>query len=109
MKRHIRDDKGRLIQLDKKWRNLRTRQQEWIAEELRARYLKAYDETGMEPSRQVCDEILLKVTNMIDKRGIWIPDSEVIRYFHKKKGHWLKKHLRRREETLSALFGEGPR
>ena len=106
MNRHIRDDGGRLIQLDKKWKDLRIRQQEWIAEELRTRYLKAYDEAGSEPSRQVCDDILFQVTEMIEARGIWIPDGEVVRYFHKKKGRWLKKHLQRREEALSVLFSK---
>ena len=99
MKRHIRDDRGRLIQLDKKWKSLRVGQREWIAEELRTRYLKACDEVGGEPSKQVCDEILFKVTEMIDRRGIWIPDGEVIRYFCKKKRHWLKKYLERKEES----------
>ena len=38
MKRHVRDNKGRLLQLDKKWKNLRVGQKEWISNELRTCY-----------------------------------------------------------------------
>ena len=101
MKRHVRDSKGRLLQLDKKWKNLRAGQKEWISNELRIRYLEACEDVGGVPSKRACDEILFKVTEMIEQRGIWIPDDEVIRYFNKKKGSWLKKYFKQKEGVFS--------
>ena len=101
MKRHVRDNKGRLLQLDKKWKNLRVGQKEWISNELRIRYLEACEDAGGVPSKRACGEILFKVIEMIEQRGIWIPDDEVIRYFNKKKGSWLKKYLKQKEDTFS--------
>lgn len=100
MKRHIRDSKGRLLQVDKGWKNLKTKQQDWIADELRTRYLKAYESAGGEPSKQTCDEIVWKVCDIIEKRGVWLPGREVFAYFSKKKRHWLKKYLQRKEAEL---------
>ena len=102
MKRHFRDNQGRLLQVDKTWKNLRTKQQELIAHELRTRYLTAYDETGKLPSKKECEAIVYEVLDLIEARNIWIPAREVFAYMNKHKTRWLNKHLKRRAE-----LGEG--
>lgn len=105
VKRHFRDGQGRLLQSDKGWRDLKLKQREWISDELRTRYLAAYDATGKAPSKKECDAIVREVIGLIEARNIWIPSREVFAYFSGRKGRWLGRHLRRLEAAACAEGG----
>lgn len=97
MKRHFRDSQGRLLQSDKGWKDLKLKQREWISDELRTRYLAAYDEVGRAPSKQECDAIVCEVIGLIEARNIWVPSREVFAYFSGRKRRWLGRHVKRLE------------
>lgn len=100
MKRHFRDGQGRLLQSDKGWRDLKLKQREWISDELRTRYLAAYDAAGRAPSKQECDAVVREVIGLIEARNIWIPSREVFAYFNGKKRRWLGRHVKRLEAAV---------
>lgn len=78
---------GRLLQINKTWKNLRASQKEFISNALRECYIDALKEQR-KPSNDTCEQILNQVFELIEERDIWIPRKEVLTYFNGKKERW---------------------
>jgi hypothetical protein len=75
MKNHEWQD-GRLIQTNKQWSHLKMRQREWIQgiiKEEHADYMREHDRL---PTKGGKRDIVNRVYERIDERGIWIPYGE---------------------------------
>ena len=81
---------GKLLQRNKTWSDLNQNQREWIVASLRKGYMTALK--GNQLNKQKEQEIVVKVLDEIEERDIWIPISEVRRYFNSKKGQWKRKY-----------------
>lgn len=103
MSKHFRDCRGRLLQANKTWKNLRPKQQEYLRDQLREGYLAAWKATGKEPSPEACRKIL----DSLDCRGIWIPEPEIEAYLAKKKKDWRKQHLKGQQQSNQAEHAQG--
>lgn len=75
-KNHIMVD-GKLLQMDKKFFDLKERQKIKIAEWLYEAYRKSYAESGRLPDKRADEEILSYVFDKIVEAQIWLPDGEV--------------------------------
>lgn len=89
MKRHMKME-GKLLQRNKAWSDLKQTQKEWIAASLKKNYLTALKENQLNKQKE--QEIIIRVLDEIEERDIWIPISEVRRYFNSKKRQWKRKY-----------------
>jgi len=83
-KNHILSD-GRLLQTNKKFSNLKEKQKILIAEWFREAYKYFYETHNKFPSDKMEKEsVISEVYEKIQSRDIWIPYSEIRKYFHGK-------------------------
>ena len=82
---------GQLIQTNKRFADLKQKQKECINNQLKEKYIANYKETGKKPTKQMKEKILIEVYEKIEGKGIWIPFSEVDKYFSSKINSYLKK------------------
>ena len=82
---------GQLFQTNKRFADLKQKQKEWINNQLKEKYIANYKETGKKPTKQMKEKILIEVYEKIEGKGIWIPFSEVDKYFSSKINSYLKK------------------
>lgn len=76
MKNHIKVD-GKLLQTNKKWSHLKSRQKEWIhgvAKEEYAAYVEKFGRLPIKSGKQI---VVSKVDERICEREIWIPWPEI--------------------------------
>lgn len=71
---------GKLLQMNKQFRDLKRSQQEKINDWLFQEYRRVWMEDGREPQKKK-DEIVDKVMEHIHEAEIWIPETEVRKYF----------------------------
>ena len=99
MSKHMRVN-GQLLQLDKTFNQLKSRQKEkifrWMFEETKAFYQKH----GRFPTQKEEFQIVFAVYARIEAANIWIPDSEIFERYHKKRESICKSV--RREEVRNA-------
>ena len=76
---------GRLLQMDKKYSQLKLKQKEkiavWMYEETKA-YYKQHDKM---PEGKACGEVLERVYGRIESAEIWISFDQVYRHYMKRK------------------------
>ena len=77
MSKHFRGADGSLLKAGKRWSDLSNKQKEKIAGWMREAFQKHYPDD---------DAVLDEVFQRINKCGIWIPDSEIIKRYNDKKG-----------------------
>lgn len=92
-KNHVRVD-GKLLQTNKRYSNLKMKQQEKIAGWFYSEIEKVCDQTGRAPSPREGDEIVEAVLRKIEEAQIWIPPGEIYAYYSRKKSHFLKRYER---------------
>ena len=84
---------GKLLQIDKKYSNLKNKQKDtiaqWMFEETRA----YYEEHKRFPEGKDNDEVIRKVYEKTEEREIWIPYDEVYEHYLKKKNKINKRVL----------------
>ncbi|MED1436568.1 transposase [Bacillus mycoides] len=90
MKNHIKVN-GKILQTNKKWSHLKQRQRQHISNWLRREYKQFVKTHYRKPKKYEHDEILHEVMNQIQEREIWIPNSEVKKYYVSKIGKWFRK------------------
>lgn len=66
---------GRLLNLDKKWHHLSKKQQEFIRQLLREKYMELCN-TGLN-MKDINKQVLSFVQKEIARRGIWLPYTEL--------------------------------
>jgi hypothetical protein len=100
LKNHIRVG-NRVLQTNKRFSTLKQPQKEWIHNELKARYIEAikYPDQKLSPSTR--DGILEDVYALIQERKIWIPYSEVKRYYSSKISSFLKAKRKEAKKQVS--------
>lgn len=76
---------GRLLQMDKRFSDLKERQKCKIAEWIYDVYQREYRQTDQPPDRKAEERILESVMGQIDDAGIWIPEDEIVQYYRRKK------------------------
>jgi len=76
---------GQLLQMNKRFTNLKMKQKDkitgWVYEE----YKKYVTEHEKIPGRDADGDIIIAVLQKIEDAGIWIPDREITDYYHRKK------------------------
>lgn len=82
---------GKLLRTDKQFRHLKQSQKEKIIEWLYQEYRTLWLEQNRQPSSMKNGEILVTVMEKISEAGIWIPEREVLKYFHGKKNLYRKR------------------
>lgn len=93
---------GKLLQMDKTYSSLKQRQKEKIADWMYEETLEFYHQHGKIPAGDECIEIINQVYQRIELAEIWIPFSEVVTHYIKKKTSIIKRinnKSKRVEET----------
>lgn len=93
---------GRLLQMDKRFSDLKERQKSRIAEWIYIAYREACLRTGKEPDKEADTVILDSVMAKIEDAEIWIPYGEIVAYYRRRKKN-LKKRFDKekiREKTI---------
>ena len=89
---------GQLLQMNKKFSNLKMKQKDkitgWVYEE----YKKYVTENEKTPDSVADEHIIEAVLDKIHEAQIWIPDDEIYSYYHSK-----KPHLQRRLDNEKAI------
>lgn len=81
---------GKLLQMNKQFRDLKRSQQEKINGWLFQEYRRLWMEDGREPQKKK-DEIVHKVMELIHEAQIWIPETEVRKYFSGRVSRYRKR------------------
>ena len=101
MKNHEWRD-GRLLQTNKQWSRLKQSQREWIGEVTRDEHAAYIVESiGCLPTKAGKRDLIDKVYDRIEKRGIWIPYGEAVKNIGKR----IDK-LNRKAQMLRKEVGE---
>ena len=85
---------GRLLQMNKRFSNLKQKQQQDINDWLYDEYRRIYAEIGMPPDSRHNDDILFAVNEKIEKAQIWLPFSELEKHFIGKKSSYKNRYER---------------
>lgn len=83
MKNHLKIN-GRLLQTNKKWSQLKEKQKQYIYDIIKDKYNTFRVKNSRIPNKVEKQTILNEVYSMIEDKGIWIPYSEVNKFFHSK-------------------------
>ena len=89
MKKHMVVN-NQLININKKWSDLKLKQKEYISNLIRETYLTFMKEYNKKPNKDEKIELLEIIYTKIKSRGIWIPFGEVEVQFNKKSNNYLK-------------------
>lgn len=93
---------GKLLRTDKQFRHLKQRQKEAVSLWLYEEYRRLWFEKGHEPHKRNNWKIVAAVMERIEAAGIWLPEQEVIKYFHRRKAHYrnrIEKELQTKEQA----------
>lgn len=101
MKNHIMVE-GRLLQTSKRFSDLKEKQKTKIAEWSYQGYREFYLKNGRLPRKQEDSELLRDLQRRIDDAEIWIPGSEIARFYCRRKNKLLK----RLKKEFPEQFGE---
>lgn len=85
---------GKLLQTDKRYSQLKMKQQEKISGWYYQAYRRVYFESGKLPDARQEDDILFDLMQKIENAEIWIPAYEVERHFASKRASIQKRILR---------------
>lgn len=78
MKNHMRIN-GQLLQTNKKWSHLKEKQKAWIMETARQEYDCFVRERGKLPVHGSKQQLIERIYEVIEAKGVWIPYGEVKR------------------------------
>lgn len=76
---------GSLLQTDKKYSHLKLKQKEKIADWMYAKTKEYYEQNDKMPEGEACEKLVDCIYERIEAAGIWIPYSEVLRHYMKRK------------------------
>jgi hypothetical protein len=81
--KHIKIN-GQLLNTEKKWRHLSNKQRDWILSQFREEYILFLKTHRWHPNKTECRQIVERVYEKIEQRGIWISFIEVEKAFSSK-------------------------
>lgn len=87
--KHMKID-GQLLNLEKTWRHLSMKQREWIVGQFREEYVAFLNKNGTHPNGEACGEVVDRVYEKIQERGLWIHYGEVQKAFSSKLPRYRK-------------------
>ena len=87
MKNHLHVN-GQLLQTNKKWSHLKEKQKAWIMETARQEYDRFVRERGKLPVHGFKQQLIERIYEMIEAKGVWIPYGEVKRVLGARIAHW---------------------
>lgn len=87
MKNHMRIN-GQLLQTNKKWSHLKEKQKAWIMETARQEYDCFVRERGKLPVHGSKQQLIERIYEVIEAKGVWIPYGEVKRVLDARIAHW---------------------
>ena len=90
MKNHMRIN-GQLLQTNKKWSHLKEKQKNWIMETARQEYDRFVRERGKLPVHGSKQQLIERIYEVIEAKGVWIPYGEVKRVLDARIAHWNRK------------------
>lgn len=93
---------GRLLQTNKRFSDLKEKQKAKISEWSYEIYRAFFMEHGRLPRKNEDGDLLWDLQRRIDDAEIWIPGSEVARFFYRRKNKLLK----RLKKEFPKQFGE---
>lgn len=96
MKNHEWRD-GQLIQTNKKWSHLKERQKLWIHGAIKEECTAHLTAHGKPPLKRGKQEVIDRVFDRIEERGIWIPYDEAYSNISKAVDRFNRKNLPRDE------------
>lgn len=82
---------GRLLQMNKTFQNLKMKQRDKITGWVYEAYKNYVTQNERIPDTAADVQIIGSVLDNIGKAGIWIPDGEIVSYYHRKKPHLQKR------------------
>lgn len=82
---------GRLLQMNKTFQNLKMKQKDKITGWVYEAYKSYVTQNERIPDAAADVQIIGSVLDNIEKAGIWIPDGEIVSYYHRKKSHLQKR------------------
>jgi len=91
---------GQLLQMNKRFSNLKQAQKEKITAWLYEEYCAAYDEKDMPPNKKSDMEILFNVSDKIENAKIWLPDGELDKHYYSKKAKFRNRYKKAKEREL---------
>lgn len=89
---------GKLLQMDKRFSDLKEKQKARIAEWFYTAYREYCLQAGHPPDNEADKRILDSVSGQIADAGIWIPYRELVSYYGRRKNK-LKKRLEKETDT----------
>ena len=87
MKNHMRIN-GQLLLTNKKWSHLKKKQKTWIMETARQEYDCFVREHGKLPVHGSKQQLIERIYEVFEEKGIWIPYGEVKRVLDARIAHW---------------------
>lgn len=90
MKNHMRIN-GQLFQTNKKWSHLKEKQKAWIMETARQEYDCFVRERGKLPVHGSKQQLIERIYEVIEGKGVWIPYGEVKRVLDARIAHWNRR------------------
>ena len=87
MKNHMRIN-GQLLQTNKKWGHLKEKQKIWIMETARQEYDCFVRERGKLPVHGSKQQLIERIYEVIEAKGVWIPYDKVKRVLDARIAHW---------------------
>ena len=85
MKKTHKEVDGQLRQMNKTFDHLKMQQKEKVTEWLYQEYKKYVEENHRLPNGKADEMIVDYVIQKIEEADIWIPDSEIVKYYKGKK------------------------
>jgi PAS domain-containing protein len=82
---------GQLLQMNKTFSNLKMKQKDKITAWVYEEYKKYVTENDRIPDSEADEHIIDAVLDKIQSEQIWIPEGEIIGYYHRKKPHLQKR------------------
>ena len=106
MKKH-QPVNGKLLQTNKKFSHLKRKQEEQISQWLYEEYRSNSLANCQSPAGENDDDIIAAVMEKITDAGIWIPEGEIVAYYHRRKLHFQKRFTKENNPCDIVSLSEG--
>ena len=97
----------KLLQTNKKFTHLKRKQKEQISQWLYEEYRSSSITNGQSLAGENDDDIIAAVMEKITDAGIWIPEGEIVAYYHRRKLHFQKRFTKENNPCDIVSLSEG--
>ena len=89
--KHVRVN-GRLLNMGKGWKDLKSKQRDFIAKSLISNIENFLNENEFKSIKSMKKQVYQATWDNIEEREIWIPEHEFKHYFGKRFSKYMRKH-----------------